>query len=77
MPDQISLFPESFPLFDNSPKKDTGSDREQEKSSLDEFFSRTKASQNAEGYFNLLKFITRFTKYSLTNWILFSLVDFI
>lgn len=67
MPDQISLFPESFPLFDNSLKKDTGSDREQEKSSLDEFFSRTKASQNAEGYFNLLKFITRFTNYSPLN----------
>jgi len=67
MPDQISLFPESFPFFDNSQKKDTGSDREQEKNSLDEFFSRTKASQNVEVYFNLLDFITRFTNYSPLN----------
>jgi len=67
MPDQINLFPEFFPFFTGSLKEKTTAGSGKERSSLDELFSRTKAYHNSKDFYDLLKFITNFTRYSPLN----------
>ncbi len=67
MPDQISLFPEPSPLLDKSLTEDTNVTLETERSTLDEIFTRTKAYHSGKEYLDLLKFITKFTRYSPLN----------
>ncbi len=67
MPDQISLFPDSFSLYNEPQKEGLFPGGERERSCLDEHFSRTTVCQNSKEYIDLLKFITKFTKYSPLN----------
>lgn len=65
---QTGLFPEVF--FEDSPSSPTRAElwnRDAAKRALDELFSLTTQHQNSQAYFDLLKFATRFRRYSPFN----------